>query len=293
MRLSSRITWYLALVAAGAAAVAGILVGHHRNRKAPALRWAGSMRFVRTPPPTARGPGRGPANLAFTSPRLGFAATTGGAHDVPRVGWAPPTDVGRMQRTDDGGATWKTLWSGRRIAFDGIAVLGQTVVASAAVNPRDHGIASSGRLLLASHDGGRTWREKRPPPGDAAVQPMTSRIWIASSPRSVYPDEHGATLFRSGDGGANWRRLAVPRAAELVRFATPSLGFASAYAQTCQSLRKRWTSIYAGYSTPSRNNSPSTAYMVCPISMLRSPPLSKQDGRLPASRSPMSATGSS
>ena len=71
------------------------------------------------------------------SRRLGFAATTGGLRFVGRVGWARPIDRGRIERTDDGGATWRTLWSANRVSFDAISVTGRTIVAAGYV-PRRH-----------------------------------------------------------------------------------------------------------------------------------------------------------
>ena len=85
--------------------------------------------FVVAEPPRSHASWPGPASLAFVSPRVGFAATTGGVHFVPREGWLRPRDRGRIERTDDGGVSWRTLWSGRRVVFGSIAVSGRTIVA--------------------------------------------------------------------------------------------------------------------------------------------------------------------
>src|SRR5712691_3089919 len=64
------------LVAAVATALA-LGVGQGDGPR-PTVVEAGSMRFVSAAPPSSRASGAGPASLAFVSPRVGFAATTGG-----------------------------------------------------------------------------------------------------------------------------------------------------------------------------------------------------------------------
>ena len=194
--------------------------------------------FVVTPPPRSNASARGPASLAFVSPRVGFAATTGGVRFVPREGWLRPRDLGRIERTDDGGVTWRTLWSGRRVVFGSITVSRRTIAALGYVARRmgrDRADEPVGpRLLVASADGGRTWQRRAGPPGGGSVQVLTPRIWIASHARDFedYP-VRPATGFRSDDAGRHWRRLELPRSPQLVRFVTSEIGFAGARGDAC------------------------------------------------------------
>ena len=202
-----------------------------------------SMTFVDTPAPVSRGPSPGPANLAFVSARTGFAATTGGLHFVARTGWIPARYPARIQRTDDGGVTWRTLWSARNVAFRSIAVSGATIVASGYRSPRRRccpALDPLGRaLVVASSDRGRTWRRRPAPPGGGAVHPLTPRVWVVTRRGEEYP-RRPTTLLRSDDAGRHWRRRALPRGAELVRFASGAVGFASARGVQCPRASQLW-----------------------------------------------------
>jgi photosystem II stability/assembly factor-like uncharacterized protein len=193
--------------------------------------------FVRTPTPRGRGPGLGTQSLDFLDSKVGFAATTGGGAEIPKLGWQQPTGPGRIQLTTDGGSTWRTLWSGRGIVFSSIAFSGRRDgVASAndvmGFDPRKGGQPAPRPVVLATHDGGSTWRRVQPPFSHllVSVQPVTASTWIALA----------ATLRRTDDGGATWRTVALPAGAETVRFATPLLGYAGATGSSCPKLSQLW-----------------------------------------------------
>jgi photosystem II stability/assembly factor-like uncharacterized protein len=223
------------------------------GRTDPGTVQAGVMTFIATPAPGSRASRPGPASLAFVSARTGFAATTGGVHFVPREGWAPASDRGRIERTDDGGLSWRTLWSAPGVALQSIAISDKTLVASGYLARRFRCSARRGcpatehefirrYVVVASSDGGVSWR-RRPMPGAGTIQPLTPAIWVLSRPRD---SSKPATLFRSADAGRHWRRVGLPRGADLVRFAAPALGFASARGASCPRARQLWRTVDGG-----------------------------------------------
>jgi photosystem II stability/assembly factor-like uncharacterized protein len=225
---------------------AGILLllcaaGCGAARGAPPAASPEAMRFVATSPPAGATPGRGPVNLVFVTPRRGFAATTGGLRYVARVGWVLPSAPGEIERTRDGGATWRTLWRGR-LSFDALAVRRRLIVAAGlrlAETGRHTGreLAFQRHVLLVSRDGGRTWgRRPLPVRGQVALQVLAPRLWLAF--RAGEPDGGPRpALLRSGDAGRHWRNVPLPRGAQAVRFATPLVAVASAHAQSCRGGR--------------------------------------------------------
>ncbi len=203
-----------------------------------------AMRFVTGPPPLSRASGAGPSNLAFVSRRVGFAATTGGLRFVGRIGWARPVDRGRIERTDDGGASWRTLWSANQVSFEAISVAGRTIVATGFIprrNLRRVGYdPHASRLLVASDDGGRTWRRLQSP-GGGRVQILTRRTWILAAPQpwEQYP-ERPAIFYRTNDAGGHWRRFHLPARPSAVRFITSRDGFVGGRQRTCPSGHQLW-----------------------------------------------------
>jgi photosystem II stability/assembly factor-like uncharacterized protein len=216
----------------------------------PTTSEAGRMRFVATKPPGSRASRPGPANLLFLSPRVGFAATTGGVQFVAREGYPPPRDRGRIERTDDGGVSWRTLWSGRGVVFGSIAASGRTIVASGVVARRISCCEEprGPSVLVASADAGRTWqRLAGPRGGGGAIQVVTPRVWVLFRPREIYEvPARPAAGFRSEDAGRHWRRLSLPRRPQLVRFVTASFGFAGARAEICPRGSQLWRTTDGG-----------------------------------------------
>lgn len=204
-------------------------------------------RFVHTPPPASNGPALGAEQLVFLNPRLGYAATTGGAGHVPKTGWHRPSEPGRIQLTTDGGRSWRTLWSGRRVVFDSIVFHGpQDGVALANViepGVRDYGPEPPARpLVLATRDAGATWHRVRPPFTHllAQIQPVSASLWFAVSEPPSYVEGAFPALRRTTDRGRSWRSLPLPRRPQTVRFATRKLGFAGATGSSCPKLSQLW-----------------------------------------------------
>lgn len=211
-------------------------------------------RFVQTPPPASRGPGLGAEHLVFLDARIGFAATTGGAGWVPKTGWHRPSEPGRIQATANGGASWRTLWSHRRVVFDSIAFFGhRDGVAVANIVPRgvrDYGPEPPARpLALATHDSGRTWHPVRAPFAHllGRIDPVGPSTWFAVIEGPSYAGGAAPRLRRTDDGGRSWAALPLPRHAEAVRFATPSLGFAGAAGSSCPRRSQLWRSRDGGH----------------------------------------------
>ncbi len=215
------------------------------------------MRFLPVPPPQSRASGAGPASLAFVSPRVGFAATTGGFRFVGRIGWVATTDRGRIERTEDGGVSWRALWNAPGVVFDSITVSGHTIAASGYRlpgnrMPRTYGDfdpARARRLVVASTDGGRRWRRLWAPPGGGTLEALTPTIWVISRPLDVdtYPVRRAAA-FRSSDAGRHWRPLALPRGTVRVRFVAPAMGFAGARGRACPRVFQLWRTEDGGRS---------------------------------------------
>ena len=103
------------------------------------------------------------------------------------------------------------------------------------------------RLLVASSDGGRTWRRRAGPSANGEVELLTRSTWVVSRPRDNGGLEvRQAALFRSDDAGRHWRRLALPLRTELARFATPTLGVASAPGEGCPRAWQLWRTTDGG-----------------------------------------------
>jgi len=124
------------------------------------------MAFERVPPPRTSAPGIGPSALFFFDEHIGFAATSGGSGHQSHIGYVPPREAGRIQRTTDGGATWTTMWSKRAAVFDSITfaadhstglATGSTIVRYR----REWAVPRTRPLLLATYDGGRRWHAVR------------------------------------------------------------------------------------------------------------------------------------
>jgi photosystem II stability/assembly factor-like uncharacterized protein len=189
-------------------------------------------------------------NLVFTTRRLGFAATSGGLRDVPRTGWVLPSEPGEIERTRDGGSTWRTLWRGP-LSFDALAVRGRLVVA-AGMRARETGrrdpwfTPSQRHVLLVSRDGGRRWARRRLPiRGTVALQLLTPRVWLALRADPLTPS---AKLVRSDDAGRHWRTVTLPAGAQTVRFGSPLVGVANARATSCPRGRRMqlWRTVDGG-----------------------------------------------
>lgn len=187
-----------------------------------------AVRVVRARPQSA-GPALGAAHAAFVDERNGFLATTGGGHYSPSVGYEGPTEPGAIQVTRDSGASWRTLWRGRRVVFDAIAAadvrhvyaLGTRIPASWTCCS----IVQGRSFVLASEDGGTTWRV-RPAPFWVYPYPGEGGVVVQTLGRDSLVVEIDGRAARSDDGGRSWRRVAGPRGANVIRFASREVAYA-------------------------------------------------------------------
>lgn len=219
--------------------------------------------FERVAVPPSGAPAIGTDNFFFLTRLHGFAATTGGAGEIPKVGYQQPYDAGRIERTDDGGASWRTVWHGRHVVFSVITFANARVgVAAGAVttgvNP---GIPTQTPVLVATTNGGHTWRRlPRPPfPSDfflenvyeidqaGTVQTPSPNVWYAFTPHLSWP-KFGSGLWRSADGGIHWRRVRTPPGTAKVAFPSPLVGYAAAGPRSCRTAEQLWKTVDGGAS---------------------------------------------
>lgn len=119
-------------------------------------------------------------------------------------------------RTDDGGATWQRTFEDTRPAafLDGLA-FADDHTGWAFGDPVDGAFA-----LLATNDGGRTWRPTKAPP------PLPGEAAFAASGTSLVALPHGGLLIGTG-GGAVARVLRKPNADAGFTFATTPINSAA------------------------------------------------------------------
>lgn len=167
-----------------------------------------------------------------------------------------PVDFGRIERTDDGGVSWRTLWRGRDVVFTGIAVRGNTIVAWGYVGRRNlrRFEPVRERLLVVSANAGRRWRRLLLPHRVGALQILSSKAWIVVVPPKY---DHGLPasdprLLATDDAGASWTRRSLPAKPErlrfTIRFVTPRVGFTSARGKACQRRFQLWRTGNGGRS---------------------------------------------
>ncbi|MCU0303222.1 MAG: hypothetical protein MUC56_04070 [Thermoanaerobaculales bacterium] len=118
----------------------------------------------------------------------------------PDLPWQLFTGSSRVWRSDDAGATWLALPTevvGGGWSFD--------VVRAVAVTPADHQriVIGKGAAVLASHDGGSTWRETPTAAfvNSVALSPVAADLVLAGTAR---PAADEPQLLRSSDGGLTW-----------------------------------------------------------------------------------------
>jgi photosystem II stability/assembly factor-like uncharacterized protein len=157
----------------------------------------------------AGSPALAPGAVAFLDAREGFLATTGGGQWIPKVGWERPRQPARIQRTTDGGVTWRIVWSKPGIVLTGLSFARDARHASATgtrspmtggygsgpVEPRDD-------VTVTTADGGRTWRIGRGPQPASLVRGQSGRtVYEAIDPQTA------TRIRRSDDGGRTWRTV--------------------------------------------------------------------------------------
>jgi hypothetical protein len=116
----------------------------------------------------------------------------GSGHPDPGAGGPPNLGLISTRRA---GTEWEQVSLRGQADFHVLRSAGQTV----------YGFDGLTGTLMTSRDGGRSWRERQPPPGmfDLAIGPDEEE-------RLVIATQDG--LFASADGGAGWRPLDPTRA---------------------------------------------------------------------------------
>jgi photosystem II stability/assembly factor-like uncharacterized protein len=206
---------------------------------------AGQMTFRFTPPPRSEGPALGAEHLFFIDGRRGFVATTGGGGYQQHVGYNLPTEPGRIQITNDGGRTWRTVWARRNVVFQSISFADRTtgLAVGSALDLRGYrgaGDPPSHTLLMRTRDGGRTWRALKPRPA------FGPHFFLGEYSSPTIPDDHGFQLAgattwyafgretrRSRDGGQTWVKVPMPPGATLLQFPSADVGYAAAKSPRC------------------------------------------------------------
>jgi photosystem II stability/assembly factor-like uncharacterized protein len=108
-----------------------------------------------------------------------------------RVGWAVG-EMGTIQYTNDGGATWKMQESPvRKLLYD-----------VAALDAKKAFAVGAGGTILRTVDGGETWREQ-----SSGVTQTLRAIHFGDANRGWAVGSEG-TIVMTVDGGARWRRQA-------------------------------------------------------------------------------------
>jgi photosystem II stability/assembly factor-like uncharacterized protein len=164
-----------------------------------------AMRIVRTAPPPSRGPASGVADVAFLDARRGFDVTTNATYDG--------RGTSRIQRTDDGGASWTTVWSRSRASLDSIDFAGPYGFAAGVTYARCSLGNCRGRpVLLTSDDAGVHWRALRPRGAPESWQGLDFQF-VSARVGFAYPDPDGypwgPPLLRTVDGGRHWTPLSA------------------------------------------------------------------------------------
>jgi len=178
--------------------------------------------------------------LAFRSPdagmlaaiRFGLIATSdGGRHWRLSLGsgdWTPEAiawpsrrrvyvvlrNLG-LARSDDGGRHWQQLYPARPgppagpVSFSSIRN---------GIGARSEGLDPDGGVIVATSDGGRTWRLRSRIPGFHVRQlerVSATSVWAVASRPLPHGGYAPARVLRSGDDGRHWRQV----------IAVPALGF--------------------------------------------------------------------
>jgi photosystem II stability/assembly factor-like uncharacterized protein len=165
-----------------------------------------TMTFTDRVRPLTGTPALAPAAVAFRDARDGFLATTGGGQWIPKVGWERPRQPARIQRTIDGGLTWRTVWSRPGIVLQNLS-LERHPNATGMRSPMTGGygptpVEPKDDVTLVTADGGRTWSQGgRPQPASLRRGQSGSTVYEAIDPQTA------TRIRRSEDGGRTWRTV--------------------------------------------------------------------------------------
>ena len=178
----------------------------------------GGALIIPTAHPHFDGPGAHILDVAFVSSRVGFVVTQ-----------LPAT----IERTSDGGNTWRDVLRGNdETSYSWLATAGSRTVYVG-------GLGSTGRLELhVSGDAGATWKTFRP-----GVRNLRHDDWLALRPTFVTPvfgytapdpaAYRFGTFLRTHDRGQTWQRLHLPKGVEGIQFLDERHGFAVGSTRRC------------------------------------------------------------
>jgi photosystem II stability/assembly factor-like uncharacterized protein len=150
------------------------------------------------------------ADVEFVTPRIGFLTSSTGQFDQ---------EPARIQRSVDGGRTWRDVW--RRA---------DTHLSWIAFADRRHGFVGGDRFILRTADGGTTWR--RSPmsvPGTGHVPWLLEPHFVSTTFGFAVTDPAsfaGPAFLRTVDGGRSWQRVRGPKFVRAVDFVSRRIGFA-------------------------------------------------------------------
>jgi photosystem II stability/assembly factor-like uncharacterized protein len=204
-------------------------------------------------------------SIAFTSARDGaMTATRGGAavtHDGGRTWrWIVTSDFGASVRAAPGGwfvlagGLFRTDESGRRRSL--LYPHSQPGPMDVSFStPRDGiGIGwdwtqTNGQLVVATHDGGRTWQLRSELPPSYTLESLARADRDVVYLVAISYRRGGEVLLRSTDEGRTWQGVATPRKAEYfsVSFPNPStgvLGDDKGRFYVTRNLGRTWTEVH-------------------------------------------------
>jgi photosystem II stability/assembly factor-like uncharacterized protein len=192
------------------------------------------------------GPGAREQYVVFLTRRTGFLLASDG-----------------IERTTDGGHSWRLVWRRAGVGLDWIGRDGASVVASGSIGTRDASAAAPVPMLVRSADRGArwlVWRPSLPEPRslrergsslgwdwDELVLRFVTRSEVYAFPNSeAGQDVLFAGLLRSMDGGRRWATVRIRGGSVSggLAFADPDRGVVSGFTRRC--VGALWRTVDAG-----------------------------------------------